>query len=147
MSDSSTLFSKIIDGEIPSFEVARGKTWMAFLDINPRREGHTLVVPFEAKSHLSKLSEEQLSDLWIGVTKTQKILSKYFKSSDFLVGIHDGILAGQEIPHVHVHVIPRTIGDGGKSLLACWPNSPPIGSVKPDFNSLEKLHYNLTSNK
>ncbi|RAH15451.1 MAG: HIT family protein [Methanobacteriota archaeon] len=145
MSNSPTLFSKIIDGQIPSFEVARGETWMAFLDINPRRDGHTLVVPFEEKSHLSNLSKEQLSDLWVGVTRTQKILSKVFKTTDFLVGIHDGALAGQEIPHVHVHVIPRTIGDGGKTLLACWPDTPAIGSIEPDFESLEQLHKKLIS--
>ena len=70
-------------------------------------------------------------------------LSKYFQTSDFLVGIHDGINAGQEIPHVHVHVIPRTIGDGGKTLLACWPNTLGIGQVEPDFEALAKLQEEI----
>ena len=143
MSTTSTLFSKIIEGKIPSYEVARGDNWLAFLDINPRRTGHTLVVPFEPVSHLAKLSENQLSDLWAGVVKTQSLLSKFFKTSDFLVGIHDGILAGQEIPHVHIHLIPRTEGDGGKSLLACWPEAPKIGVVEPDFVALNKLHEEM----
>ena len=143
MSAPVTLFSKIIEGEIPCFEIARGDTWLSFLDINPRRPGHTLVVPYEPVTHLSKLSQLQLSNLWAGVVETQSYLSKYFQTSDFLVGIHDGKNAGQEIPHVHVHVIPRTKGDGGKSLLACWPKAPEIGSIEPDFEVLSKLQKEI----
>ena len=143
MSKPVTLFSKIIEGEIPCFEIARGENWLSFLDINPRRPGHTLVVPNEPVTHLAKLTSKQISDLWLGVVKTQSYLSKYFQTSDFLVGIHDGINAGQEIPHVHVHVIPRTKGDGGKTLLACWPNTPGIGKVEPDFEALAKLQEEI----
>ncbi|HJM44858.1 MAG TPA: HIT family protein [Candidatus Poseidoniaceae archaeon] len=143
MSEPTTLFSKIISGEIPCFEISKGDTWLAFLDINPRRTGHTLVVPYEPVRHLSELSSQQLSDLWRGVIETQTTLSKFFKTTDFLIGIHDGVLAGQEIPHVHVHVIPRTEGDGGKSLLACWPQAPKIGSVEPDFSALADLQKEI----
>jgi len=143
MSEKTTLFSKIINGEIPCFEIAKGETWLAFLDINPRREGHTLVVPHEPVKHLAELSQSQLFDLWEGVIKTQNKLSNYFKTSDFLVGIHDGSLAGQEVPHVHVHVIPRTEQDGGRTLLACWPKAPPIGSVEPDFQFLTSLQNEI----
>ncbi|MBK00234.1 MAG: HIT family protein [Euryarchaeota archaeon] len=143
MSTPVTLFSKIIEGEIPCFEIARGDNWLSFLDINPRRPGHTLVVPYQPVKHLSKLSQKQLSDLWAGVVETQSYLSKHFQTSDFLVGIHDGENAGQEVPHVHVHVIPRTKGDGGKTLLACWPNTPKIGSVEPDFEALSKLQKEI----
>ena len=51
-----TLFERIISGEIPSHVVAKGDGWYAFLDINPRRPGHTLVVPYKGVSHLAKLS-------------------------------------------------------------------------------------------
>jgi histidine triad (HIT) family protein len=139
MAESETLFTKIIRGQIPCCEVARGEDWLAFLDINPRRAGHTLIVPHEEVRHLSKLSPPQLSSLWAGVVEAQRRLSSYFGTEDFSVGIHDGPLSGQEVPHVHVHVIPRTKGDGGKTLMACWPNSPPIGSVEPDFIALNEL--------
>ncbi len=143
MSEATTLFSKIIAGEIPCFEISKGNTWLAFLDINPRRLGHTLVVPHEPVSHLSELSSQQLSELWLGVVETQSKLSQYFKTTDFLVGIHDGTLAGQEIPHVHIHVIPRTEGDGGRSLLACWPQAPKIGEVEPDFSALSNIQKEI----
>lgn len=143
MSKPITLFSKIIQGEIPCFEIARGETWLSFLDINPRRSGHTLVVPNEPVRHIAELSSKQLSDLWLGVVETQSYLSKYFHTSDFLIGIHDGVNAGQEVPHVHVHLIPRTKGDGGKTLLACWPNTPGIGLVEPDFEALGSLQKEI----
>ena len=139
MSGIKTLFTRIIEGSVPCSEVSSGNSWLAFLDINPRRDGHTLVVPHEQVSHISHLSPLQLSELWQGVVEVQRKLSIHFETTDFSIGIHDGVLAGQEIPHVHIHVIPRNIDDGGLTLLACWPNSPPIGSIEPDFPKLSLL--------
>lgn len=118
--------------------ITRSEDWVAFLDVFPRRPGHTLVVPVEPARRLSELSPSSLSHLLEGVVETQAILSSHFETHDFLVGVHDGPLAGQEVPHVHIHVIPRTENDGGLSMMACWPDSPPIGG-EPDFESLSKL--------
>ncbi len=118
-----TLFGKIIAGDIPSHRVASGGDWYAFLDILPRREGHTLVVPVKQVSNLQDLNEQEVANLFVGVKAVQRKLSQFFKTTDFTICIHDGPLAGQEVPHVHVHVIPRTNGDGGKTLMAMWPNN------------------------
>lgn len=143
MGGEKTLFTKIIEGSVPCNKVASGTSWLAFLDIYPRRDGHTLVVPREQVSHMSQLSQQQLQDLWLGVIEVQRKLSLYFKTTDFSIGVHDGVLAGQEIPHVHIHVIPRNHNDGGLSFLACWPNSPPIGTVEPNFAHLSDLANDL----
>ena len=137
-----TLFTKIIKGETPAYFVARSELWVAFLDIYPRRPGHTLVVPVEQVSHLSELSTESRCQLLHGVVEVQRILSQRFETKDFLIGVHDGSGAGQEIPHVHIHVIPRTLGDGGRTLLACWPNSP-APSGNPDFEDLQEIANSL----
>ena len=137
-----TLFTRIIRGEVPAHIIARSDHWIAFLDIYPRRPGHTLVVPIEEVSHLSKLSVESRSHLLDGVTEAQRILSQRFETDDFLVGVHDGSNAGQEIPHVHIHVIPRTLGDEGRSLLACWPNAPAPGGT-PNFEALQEMANSL----
>jgi histidine triad (HIT) family protein len=122
-----TLFDRILNGTLPSHKVAEGEMWYAFLDIFPRREGHTLVIPKQSVRHLSELSETMRNALFIGVVKVQEILSKYFETDDFTVCIHDGPLAGQEVPHVHVHVLPRLPSDGGKTLQAMWPQAQPMG--------------------
>ena len=124
-----TIFEKILSGEIPSHEVGRGTNWYAFLDISPRREGHTLVIPHKAVSHLSQLSDEQIAGLFSGVKEVQEKLGKVFSTQDFTICLHDGPLAGQEVPHVHVHVIPRTSGDGGLTLMSMWPKTRAVSEA------------------
>ena len=142
--DEPTLFTKIIRGEIPSSKVAEGDLWYAFLDIYPRRAGHTLIVPKEQAQRISELSSESRQALMEGVVEVQRRLTAEFGTRDFSVGIHDGPTAGQEVPHVHIHVCPRTFGDGGLTLLACWPDSPPPGG-DPDFTALSTLSERLQS--
>ena len=136
MSDQ-TLFEKILSGELPSHEIGRGNNWYAFLDIFPRREGHTLVVPHKAVNRLSQLSGQEIAGLFSGVKDAQQKLGKIFSTRDFTICIHDGPLAGQEVPHVHVHVIPRTKGDGGLTLMSMWPKTKPAG--EPDYANLAKI--------
>ena len=138
-----SLFTKIINGDIPASFVAKGDTWVAFLDIFPRRPGHTLVIPIEQKQYIADLSPESTAGLMEGVVEGQRRLGAHFDTTDFGVGVHDGPLAGQEVPHVHVHVVPRTEGDGGLTLLACWPDTPPPGSTDPDFAALAELSEQL----
>ena len=57
--------------------------------------------------------------------------------------IHDGPAAGQEIPHVHIHIIPRSKGDGGKSLLAMFPEVSLPGTLEPNFSTLAELANKL----
>ena len=141
MSDQS-LFSKIIAGEIPSHEVASGDDWYAFLDIFPRRDGHTLVIPHKQVTNLQQLTDEEIASLFLGVKQVQKRLSEVFGTTDFTICLHDGPLAGQEVPHVHVHVIPRTTGDGGRTLMAMWPNAKI--SEEPNHAKLSALAERLS---
>lgn len=132
----TTLFERILSGEIPSHEVAKGNGWYAFLDIFPRREGHTLVIPTRPVQRLAALTREERSNLMDGVAEVQQRLGVLFSTTDFTVCVHDGPLAGQEVPHVHVHVLPRTSDDGGGTLMAMWPSTP---SSEPDHAGLGSL--------
>ena len=120
MADKS-LFEHILSGDIPSHKVGSGEGWYAFLDIFPRREGHTLVIPTTPVSRIGDLSRLERSHLMEGVVEVQRLLSKKFTTTDFTLVVHDGPLAGQEVAHVHVHVLPRTENDSGKTLAAMWP--------------------------
>ena len=132
-----TLFQKILSGEIPGNFVSRGEKWGAFLDVFPRSEGHTLVVPVNPVQRIAELSKSELAELFDGVKEVQKTLSSHFNTEDFTVIVHDGPMAGQEVPHVHVHVIPRTESDGGKALPAMFPEANPPNP--PDFSALAEL--------
>ena len=119
-----TLFEKILSGEIPGNFICRGNGWGSFLDVFPRSEGHTLVVLENPSQRLADLSEADLGLLFGGVKKTQEALTAYFNT-------------GQEIPHVHVHVIPRLEGDGGGALPWMFPNAKPPNP--PNFSALSQL--------
>ena len=134
--DEPTLFTKIIRGEIPSSKVAEGENWYAFLDIYPRRTGHTLVVPKEECQRIADLSTESLRGLMEGVVEVQRRLSAEFGTQDFSIGVHDGPTAGQEVPHVHFHILPRTKNDSGLTLASMWPTT---GIGEPDHASLGSL--------
>ncbi len=138
-----TLFSRIIDGEIPASFIAKRKHWVAFLDINPRTEGHTLIVPREEKQRIRELGEEVRRALMEGVAEVSSRLCAHFGIEDCTIVVHDGPSAGQEIPHVHIHVIPRREGDGGHSLLAMFPNCPAPGVVESDYSALAALAAEL----
>ena len=138
----TTLFDRILNNSIPSHKVAEGENWYAFLDIFPRRAGHTLVIPKQSVQRLSQLSNEIRNSLFEGVVSVQSILSKHFETSDFTVCIHDGPLAGQEVPHVHVHVIPRNPNDGGSTLHAMLPHTSPPSS-DPDHEAFALLSSQL----
>ena len=133
----TTLFQRILSGEIPGNFIGRGENWAAFLDVFPRADGHTLVVPVNPAQRIAELSKSDLADLFDGVKQVQNTLSAYFETNDFTVIIHDGPAAGQEIPHVHVHVIPRVEGDRGRALPAMFPEANP--SNPPDYPGLAEL--------
>ena len=134
----STLFTKIILGEIPSSKVAEGEEWFAFLDINPHRPGHTLVVPKEEAQRISQLSDDTRRALLDGVIEVQRKLSIEFETTDFSVNLNDGPLAGQEVPHVHFHVIPR-VPEGTRRPM--WTHKK--DSSEPDFSMLAALAERL----
>ena len=144
MSGGDSIFTKIIKGEIPASFIAKGEDWSAFLDINPRRAGHTLIVPHQQAQRVTDMEQKQMQSLLTGLVEAQRKLSIFFDTTDFSIVIHDGPLAGQDIPHLHIHLIPRQKGDRGMSLLSMWPNAPSIGSVEPDFSALALLSEKIS---
>uniref|UniRef100_A0A914CTR1 Nitrilase and fragile histidine triad fusion protein NitFhit n=1 Tax=Acrobeloides nanus TaxID=290746 RepID=A0A914CTR1_9BILA len=87
-----------------------GKSF-AFVNLKPVKAGHVLVAPIREVKRLAELTDPETADLFITVTKIQRLLESYYKAEASTVTVQDGPDAGQTVPHVHVHVIPRTPGD------------------------------------
>ncbi len=97
----STLFTKIINGEIPSYKVAENENYYAFLDINPLAKGHTLVVPKLEKDYIFDLDDKTYSGLFLFVKKVAIAIKKAIPCQK--VGI---AVIGLDVNHVHVHLVP-----------------------------------------
>lgn len=111
-----TIFSKIINGEIPSFKVAENDHFYAFLDINPLKKGHTLVVPKLPEpeaDYIFDLNDELLSEIMV----FSKQVAAGIKAATDCKRVGVAVL-GMEVPHVHVHLIPL---DSEKDMLFSNP--------------------------
>ena len=97
----SSVFTKIISGDLPGHFVYRDETAVAFLSINPIRPGHILVVPKKEISHWVDLDEKTSSHLMVVSHRIAKAQMKLFKPQR--VGM---IIAGFEVPHTHLHLVP-----------------------------------------
>lgn len=97
----ASVFTKIIQGEIPSYKVAEDDKHFAFLDINPNSPGHTLVVPKQEVDRIFDLSETDYIDLMAFSRKVGKAIEAVIPCQR--VGIS---VIGLEVPHCHVHLIP-----------------------------------------
>lgn len=111
----ATVFERVISGEFEGSFVYRDEICVAFMDLNPLNPGHTLIVPKEPVDRLSSLNPKTAAHLF---EVAQKILEAMEKSTLKIEGanifLSDGEVAGQEVPHVHLHVVPRFKGDGIK---------------------------------
>ncbi|XOV93660.1 MAG: HIT family protein [Bacteroidota bacterium] len=96
-----SIFSRIISGEIPSHKVAENEDYLAFLDINPLVEGHTLVIPKKEVDYIFDLDDDTLSGLSVFAKKVARGIEKVVPCER--IGM---TVIGLEVPHAHVHLIP-----------------------------------------
>ena len=121
--DESSIFSLIIDGQLPCHKVYEDENVFAFLDINPFSNGHTLVVPKEPARTLDELSEESAGALGAVLPRISKAILHATGAKQFNVLQNNGPNAFQSVFHVHFHIIPKM--DDGSGLS--WPfKSNPI---------------------
>ena len=103
----ATIFTKIINGEIPCYKIAENEKFFAFLDINPVSKGHTLVVSKLENDYIFDLNDELLSEILIFAKKIAKALDRTMDCERTAISV-----IGIEVPHTHVHLIPiKTMGD------------------------------------
>jgi histidine triad (HIT) family protein len=97
----STLFSKIVAGEIPSYKVAENEKFYAFLDINPLAKGHTLVIPKQETDYIFDLEDKLLADMILFSKQVAIAIEKVISCKR--IGM---TVIGLEVPHAHIHLIP-----------------------------------------
>lgn len=116
---AETVFSKILRGEIPSFTVYEDEHVLAFLDVGPLSEGHTLVIPKEAAETLDRLSDESAAAIGRVLPRLCRAVMHATGCTDYNVLQNNGPTAHQAVHHVHFHIIPKPNASVG--LGVGWP--------------------------
>lgn len=97
----ATIFTRIINGEIPSYRVAEDYKFIAFLDINPLKEGHTLIVPKKEVDYFFDLDDETIAEMTVFARRVAIAIREVIPCNR--VGV---VVLGLEVPHAHIHLIP-----------------------------------------
>jgi len=109
--DAQCIFCRIVAVELPAAVVYEDDVVVAFLDINPLADGHLLIVPREHLAQLTELSADKCGRLFSCVPKLGRALLNVTGAAGFNVLVNSGQVAGQVVPHVHLHLIPRVAAD------------------------------------
>ncbi len=124
------IFCKIATGEIPTKIITQTENSIAFLDAFPLTKGHTLVIPKNHHDKIQNMSQEENQDLFSTV---HKVLSKVDNlTGSTLLAVHNGKDAGQEIPHVHVHLVPRSPNDSGGPIHCLFDSTLNVSDSETD---------------
>jgi histidine triad (HIT) family protein len=124
------IFCKIAQKKIDAKIIDENENAIAFLDAFPLTAGHTLVI---TKKHYAKLQEVELDQMAYLFNLIHKILPPIEKGTGVqstLIAIHNGKDAGQVIPHLHVHIVPRKAGDGGGAIHSMFDSSDRLGEFE-----------------
>jgi histidine triad (HIT) family protein len=96
-----TIFEKVVAGDIPSYKVAESDDFLAFLDVFPLKEGHTLVIPKKAVDYIFDLEDDTLAELNVFAKKVAKAIELVVPCKRIGVAV-----IGLEVPHTHIHLVP-----------------------------------------
>lgn len=129
----ATIFSRIIAGEIPCYKIAENEKFFAFLDINPMKMGHTLVIPKQEVDYIYDLDDQTLAEMHVFAKKIAIAIRKSTPCKRIAV-----MILGLEVPHAHIHLIP--IENEKDANLA----SPKLKPTKEEFEAVaKKIQQNL----
>jgi histidine triad (HIT) family protein len=120
------IFCGIVDGAIPGHVVYEDDTTLAFLDANPLARGHTLVIPKDHHARLDDLPAGLAADVFATVHTVVPAVEAAVDAPATTVAFNNGEAAGQEVPHVHGHVVPRDTGDGAGPVHALFDDRPAV---------------------
>ncbi len=137
--DPNCIFCKIVSGQIPARVVRQNERAIVFLDAFPLAAGHTLVV---SKAHYRKVQDMAPADAQAVFELVREMTGRVESAAGAVastIAIHNGKEAGQEVPHVHIHIIPRKQGDGAGPVHSMFRNRPKLPAQEMDALA-EKMH-------
>ena len=126
---NNCVFCAIAEGEIPSFKVYEDDLVLAYLDINPFSEGHTLVIPKKHYTGLLDTPADVLKEIIVRVQKVAAHLKATLPCDGFNVLQNNGTAAGQTVPHIHFHIVPRRSSDGKISFTSQEGNMDALAAL------------------
>lgn len=138
---SECLFCGIIAGKIPTNKVFENEDALALLDINPRNPGHTLVVPKKHYETLMDMPEKEAGKYFEAVKKVTNMVQNAMQAHGISLGQSNGKVAGQVVPHVHFHIIPRFATEGPRSIEEAIPPK------RLDEESMKKIAETIKNTK
>jgi histidine triad (HIT) family protein len=128
MSGSDCVFCRMVSGEIPVAKVYEDQTILAFLDIGPVSDGHTLVIPKQHFGRLHDCPAELVGQVGCRLGKIAKAVAAAMDSDGYNILCNNGMAAGQLVEHLHFHIIPRNRGD---DVFDRWPSHKyPEGKIE-----------------
>jgi histidine triad (HIT) family protein len=108
--DSNNIFARILRGEIPAHKVYEDDHTLAFMDVMPQADGHTLVIPKSAAENLFELPPDALAATILTTQRVARAVRKAFDAPGIMIAQLNGSAAGQSVFHIHFHVVPRHEG-------------------------------------
>ncbi|MFZ0555060.1 MAG: HIT domain-containing protein [Nitrososphaeraceae archaeon] len=129
MLDSKCVFCRITLRDLPSCIIAQNEKAIAFLDAFPLAKGHTLVIPKNHFSKIQNMSEQYESALFHLMHQLVDPIEKAAHVNSSTIAIHNGKEAGQEIDHVHIHIVPRTVHDGAGPIHSMFVKRPYVSAA------------------
>ncbi len=131
MTSMDCILCNIVQGSIPARIIKETKHSVVLLDAFPLARGHVLVIPKNHHTMIQAMSSEENTDLFAAVHTMLPRLEETFTGAT-LVAIHNGSLAGQEIPHVHVHLVPRDHDDSAGPIHNMFSSRPKLSESEAD---------------
>jgi histidine triad (HIT) family protein len=144
MQDPNCIFCKIIAGKISARVIIQNEKAMALLDAFPLAAGHTLVIPKSHYAKVQQMSDQDAVAVFDMVWKLAGAVETASQVNASIIAIHNGSDAGQEVQHVHVHIVPRKTGDGAGAIHSMFKIKPKLSPQ--DMDSLSnRIADNLSA--
>ena len=134
MKDNNCIFCKIANGEIPSRTVLENEKFRVILDLGPATKGHALVLPKEHFADLFEIPADWAKDAMETAKEAAALIKDKLHADGLNIVQNNGVTAGQTVPHFHIHIIPRYMGDGQNIL---WrPGKPSDAELDDVLNKI-----------